>query len=94
MQTPSDKRYNKKLDRIDRRLDRGMKSKRQAERNLNKAERIERKAGEFETYNRAAGTADAVLDQYVNLNEGGDAFNNPIKNNGPFYKTGNINYNK
>ena len=95
MQTPSDKRYNRKLDRIERRLEKGMKSKRQAERNLNKAERIERKAGEFETYNRAAGTADAALDQYANLDDyGGDAFNNPIKKNGPFYKTGNINYDK
>jgi hypothetical protein len=94
MQTPSDKRYNKKLDRIDRRLDRGVKSKRQAERNLNRAERIERKAGEFETYNRAATVADKALDQYANFPEGADAFNNPIKKAAPFYKTGNINYNK
>ena len=80
MQTPSDKRYNKKLDRIDRRLERGMKSERQAKRNLNKAERIERKAGEFETYNRAAGTADAVLDQYVNLKEGVMLLTTQLKN--------------
>ena len=82
MQTPSDKRYNKKLDRIDRRLEKGMKSRRQAERNLNKAERIEKKAGEFETYNRAAGTADAALDQYANLSDYGDAFNREASRQG------------
>ena len=82
MQTPSDKRYNKKLDRIEKRLDKGMKSKRQAKRNLNRAERIEKKAGEFDTYNRAAGTADAALDQYANLSDYGDAFNRDASRQG------------
>ena len=98
MQTPSDKRYNRKLDRIERRLEKGMKSKRQAERNLDRAEKITHKAikaDNFKTYNRATTAADQALDQYVNLSDyDTDAFNNPIKKNGPFYKTGNINYNK
>lgn len=80
-----DKRHNKKLDRIQKRLDRGMKSKRQAERNLDRAEKITHeanRAGNFETYNRATTAADQALDQYANFK------------GGPFYKTGEINYNK
>jgi len=92
-----DKRQNKKLDRIERRLDRGMKSKRQAERNLDRAEKITHKAnraGNFETYNRATTLADMSLNQYANFSEGADVFNNPINKTGPFYKTGCINYDK
>jgi len=67
-----DKRRNKKLDRIQGRLDRGMKSKRQAERNLDRAEKITHKAnkaGNFETYNRATTVADQALDQYANFED-------------------------
>jgi hypothetical protein len=46
-----DKRYSKKLDRIERRLDRGMKSKRQAERNLDRAEKITHKANRADAFN-------------------------------------------
>ena len=80
-----DKRHNKKLDRIERRLVRGMKSKRQAERNLDRAEKITHKANRadnFETYNRATTLADIALNQYANFTEGADAFNNPIKFDG------------
>ena len=67
-----DKRRNKKLDRIQGRLDRGMKSKRQAERNLDRAEKITHKAnkaGNFKTYNRATTVADQALDQYANFED-------------------------
>jgi len=75
--TNKDKRQNKKLDRIEGRLDRGMKSKRQAERNLDRAEKITHKAnkaGNFKTYNRATTAADQALDQYANF-EGSPAKN-------------------
>ena len=86
------KRQSRRLDRIEKRLDRGMKSERQAKRNLDRAEKIVQSNDELSS--RAAGVADHAHDQRVNLHEGADAFNNPIKKTGPFYKTGDINYNK
>jgi hypothetical protein len=77
--TNKDKRHNNKLDRIQGRLDKGMKSKRQAERNLNRLEKITNeanRAGNFETYNRATTAADQAVDQYANF--GGS----PAKNSG------------
>ena len=87
-----DKRQSKRLDRIERRLDRGMKSARQASRNVERAEKIA--LSNDRLYSRAAGVADRAHDQEVNILEGADAFNNPIKKTGPFYKTGDINYSK
>ena len=75
--TNKDKRHNNKLDRIQGRLDRGMKSKRQGERNLNRLEKITHeanRAGNFETRNRATTAADQALDQYANF-EGSPAKN-------------------
>lgn len=86
------KRQEKKLDRMERRLDRGMKSERQAERNMKRADKIARSNDRLSS--RASGVADRAHDQRVNIYEGADAFNNPIKKTGPFYKTGKINYNK
>mgnify|MGYP003122736504 FL=1 len=80
------KRQSKKLDRIERRLDKGMKSERQAERNMKRADKIVQSNDRLSS--RAAGVADAAHDQRVNLYEGADAFNNPIKKTSPFYKTG------
>lgn len=87
-----DKRQEKKLDRIERRLDRGMKSARQASRNVKRADKIAQSNDRL--YSRAAGAGTAAHDQEVNMLEGADAFNNPIKKAGPFYKTGATNYNK
>ena len=87
-----DKRQGKRLDRIERRLDRGMKSERQAERNMKRADKIVQSNDRLSS--RAAGVADAAHSQLSNMYEGADAFNNPIKKTGPFYKTGDINYNK
>lgn len=81
-----DKRQSKKLDRIERRLDKGMKSERQAGRNMKKADKIVQSNDRLSS--RAAGVADAAYDQQINMREGADAFNNPIKKTGPFYKTG------
>ena len=78
--TNKDKRHNNKLDRIQGRLDKGMKSKRQAERNLNRLEKITHEANRadnFETYNRATTATDQAVDQYANF-EGSPARNSGL----------------
>jgi hypothetical protein len=84
-----DKRYNKKLDRIEKRSEKGFKNYKQAGRNLDRAVKIEehyqnkdmRNAGD-----RAGRVADKVFNQFEDLS--------PFQKTGPFYKTGDINYNK
>lgn len=86
------KRQEKKLDRIERRLDKGMKSVRQAERNLDRTEKISNKRIKAGNYpDRAASVGDHAYDVYLNMNE---ANKYAGTEGGPFYKTGNINYNK
>ena len=84
-----DKRYNKKLDRIEKRSEKGFKNYKQAGRNLDRAVKIEehyqnkdmRNAGD-----RAGRVADKVFNQFEDVS--------PFQKTGPFYKTGDINYNK
>ena len=83
-----DKRYNKKLDRIEKRSEKGFKNYKQAGRNLDRAVKIEehyqnkdmRNAGD-----RAGRVADKVFNQFEDLS--------PFQKTGPFYKTVDINYN-
>ena len=80
------KRQNKKIDRIQKRLDNGMKSKRQAGRNLDRLEKITTKASradDFKTFNKATTAADQALDQYANFED-----SSPVQKTSPFYKTG------
>ncbi len=86
------KRQEKKLDRIERRLDKGMKSVKQAERNLDRTEKISNKRIKAGNYpDRAASIRDRAYDVYLNMNE---ANKYAGTEGGPFYKTGNIDYNK
>ena len=85
-------RQEKKLDRIERRLNKGMRSVRQAERNLDRTEKISNKRIQAGNYpDRAASVGDHAYDVYLNMNE---ANKYAGTEGGPFYKTGEINYNK
>ena len=84
-----DKRYSKRLDRIEKRSEKGFRNYKHAGRNLDRAVKIEehyqnkdmRNAGD-----RAGRVADKVFNQFEDLS--------PFQKTSPFYKTGDINYNK
>ena len=56
---------------------------------INRLSFIQRKSFHNHRYNRATTLADQVLSQYDEFDD-----SSPANNSAPFYKTGNINYNK
>ena len=84
-----DSRKQKKLNRIEKRSEKGFKNYKQAGRNLDRAVKIEEHYQNKDMRNaggRAGDIADKVFNQFEDLS--------PFQKTGPFYKTGDINYNK
>ena len=82
-------RQGKKLNRIEKRSEKGFKNYKQAGRNLDRAVKIEEHYQNKDMRNaagRAGDIADKVFNQFEDLS--------PFQKTGPFYKTGDINYNK
>jgi len=86
-------RQGKKLNRIEKRSEKGFKSQKQAGRNFDRLEKITKETSGvdelFNRYNRATTLADQVISQYDEFDD-----SSPANNSAPFYKTGCIDYNK
>ena len=84
-----DKRYSKKLDRIEKRSEKGFRNYKHAGRNLDRAVKVEehfQNKDNRQEGGRAGDIADKVFNQFEDLS--------PFQKTGPFYKTGCINYDK
>ena len=95
-----DKKYSKQLDRIENRSEKGFRNYKHAGRNLDRAVKAEehfQNKDNRQQGGRAGDVADKVFNQFKELSPFQYAASDKKQyqeQDAPFYKTGNINYNK